>query len=285
LKELEASLATAQAEAAKVKPLQAQLEELQVSSAADKQTAIDNLTKELLANHQKDLDSIKSTHESEQRTIRKSHEKAISDLKSTQAEELAALEDLSIHAELRKIKAGFEKEKADAVNTAVLDSTRETRAIAAEEIRSLQSAHTAEKAKLEKEHHVHLEHIKSELSKSQHRAVHDAVEKEKHGHQKEMEAIAKQRDEIQKKASGEMKTLSDAHSSKTTSLQHEIATAKAAEKAAEEKSNRAMELEQQLHVQSKELSEVKAELDTTKHKLADLETKYDQLSLAYFETG
>ena len=278
-------MATAQVEAAKVKPLQTQLDELQISSAADKQTAIDNLTKELVAKHQQDIDSIKSTHETEQRTIRTSHEKAISDLKSTQAEELAALEDLSIHAELRKIKAGFEKEKAEAVKVAVTDATHETRAIMVEEIRSLQSAHTAEKAKLEKEHHIHLEHIKSELSKSQHRVVHEALEKQKHGHQKEIDEIAKQRDEIQKKASGEMKTLSDAHSSKTASLQHEIVTAKAAEKAAEEKAKRAMELEQQFQVQSKELSDVKAELDSAKHKLADLETKYDQLSLAYFETG
>ena len=278
--ELEVSLKAAQVETAKVKPLQTQLEELQASSAADKQTAIDNLTKELLAKHQQDLDSIKSAHE--QRVLRTSHEKAISDLKATQAEELAAFEDLSIHAELRKIKAGFEKEKAEAVNAAVIHATHETRAFMAKEIRDQESAHTAEKAKLEKEHHIHLERVKSELSKSQRRAVHEALEKQEHGHQ---EAIAKQRDEIQKKTSGEMKTLSDAHSSKTTSLQHEIATAKAAEKAAEEKAKRAMELEQQLHVQSKELSDAKAELESTKHKLADLETKYDQLSLAYFETG
>jgi hypothetical protein len=263
LKELESSLEAAQVEADKVQTLQKQVEELQVSSVADKQAAIDKLN-ELHAKHQQDLGSMRSTHESKQHGLRTSHKKAISDPKSTHAEEIAALEDLSIHAELRKIKTDYEKAKAEAANAAGIYATRETRAILAEEIRSLQSAHTAEKAKLEKEHHIHLEQIKSELSKSHRRAVHEALEKQKHGHQKEIEAIAKHRDDIQKKGSGEMKTLSDAHMAKTGSLHHEIV--KAAEKAAEEKAKRAMELEQQFLVQSKELSDAKAELESTKQR-------------------
>ena len=286
MQQLESSLKAVQIEADKVPTLQAELAELQKSSVEDKQIAIDNVTSELNSKHERDLASIKSTREAEQRSLQESHEKATSELKSRHAEEFAALEDVSIQGELRRIKADFENAKTEAAKLAATQATNDTRAIMADEIRSLQSAHTAERAKLQTDHQKQLDQIKVASEKTQKKALDDATAQLKFEHQKEMEAaIEKQREEIQNKASGEMKTLSDAHSEKTASLESRITAAQEAERAAEEKAGRATELEHQLHVQNKELSDAKAELESAKQKLADLETKYDQLSLAYFETG
>jgi hypothetical protein len=279
--ELETSLKAAEAEAAKVKPLQDELVALQKSSAEEKHDAIKTTTHDLQTKHDQDLHHMKTTHEAKLHEIHIKHEKDLTDIKAHHEKEKAKLKDPNIHAEFRQMKTDFDKEKVEIAKKAREEGVRQARGEMAREIHSLQTSHTAEKAKLQTEHHKHLEKFKSESATAHQKAL----EKQQAEHKKETDAVIAKRDEIQKKANGEMKTLSDAHTTKTAALEASIAEATAAAKAADERARKAGDLEHRVEEQGKELSATKAELETAKQKLAELESKYDQLSLAYFETG
>lgn len=262
---LQTSLIAAQTEADKVKGLQNNLEELKVSSASAKTTAIEKLTAELKQKHQKEMDALKATHESELSSLKQSHEKYISDLTSEKEAEIKKLSDLSIHEELRNIKADYARSieeqlaEADRRHTqdlveATSDTAAHTRAIMTDEIRSLETTHTAQISSLHSTHQQEMANLKAELMAEKVKAVEEAVAKTKSEYTAQTEANTK-------KVSSDMKSLSDAHSAKTAKLESEIAEMKAAKLAAEEKARKNPE---------EELSEAKSGLEEAKKKLQGL---------------
>ena len=277
------SLTAVQAEADKVKGLQAELEESKVSSASDKATAMENLKTALQVKHQNEMDALKSSHESAMSALKDNHEKYISDLTSEKEVEIKRLSDLSIHEELRKIRANYaqdtteqleaaERRHIQALLEATSDAAAHQRAIMTEEIRSLETTHTAQLANQFATHEQEMAKLKAELTTEKVKAVEEAIAKTKSEYTAQTEAITK-------KASGDMKSLSDAHSAKTASLESEIAATKAEKLAAEEKARKALEYEERLDLQEKELSEAKSELEEARKKLQGLKAgdrgKYD----------
>jgi hypothetical protein len=201
-----------------------------------------------------------------------SHQKHISELAAAHEAQRVKLLDLSIHEELRKIKAEFAKSEAESVRRAITEATQHTRAIMSDEIRSLQASHTATLAHERSLHQQEIAKLRSEWNAEHTRSIEEAHAKSKANSLAETEAaIAKQRVEMLKKGSIEMKALGDAHSAKTASLENEIAELKATLHADEGKARRASDLERQLESQSKELTHIKSELATTKTKLKELE--------------
>ena len=269
-------MTAAQTEADKVAGLQTSLEELKVSSASDKTTAIETLTTELQEKHQKEIDTLKSSHKSELSGLKATHDKRISDLTSEKEAEIKRLSDLSIHEELRKIKADFqrstneqldeaERRHTQALVEATSDAAAHTRAIMTDEIRSMETTHTAQISSLRSIHAQEMAKLKAGLSADKVKAVEEAIAKTKSEYTAQTEAITK-------KVSGDMKSLSDAHSAKTASLESEIAETKAARLAAEEKARKALEYEERFKLQDKELSEAKSELVEAKKKLQSLKS-------------
>ena len=276
-------MTAAQTEADKVKGLQDELEELRVSSASDKTTAIENLTAELQEKHQKEMDTLKSTHVSELSELKASYDKYISDLTSEKEAEIQRLSDLNIHEELRNIKADYarstqeqldeaERRHTQTLVEATSDAAAHTRAIMADEIRSLETTHTAQISSLRSTHQQEMASLKAELITEKVKAVEAAIAETRSEYTAQTEAITK-------KVSGDMKSLSDAHSAKTASLESEIAETKAAKIAAEEKARKALEYEERLKLQDQELSEAKSELEEARKKLQGLKAtdraKYD----------
>jgi hypothetical protein len=248
--------AEAEAKAAKVTTLQTELDELKVSGASDLKNALDNLKTELEAKHQEVMDNLMQTYESEMSALRESHDTQLSEL-------TARLEGLSIHDELRMIKLDFERDLEkrikDAENEAAAAAAIHTRAIMGDEIRSLQTSHTVTLSNMHAEHQKELAKLREESEAEKKKAVEQAIAE-----------IKNETHEIKERASGDMKTLSDAHSAKTASLESEIAETKAAKQAAEEKAQKAVEYEQQLEEQSKELTDAKLELDEARRKIQAL---------------
>ena len=110
-------------EAAKVKVLEEQLENLKSSSALEKQSALDNLTSEIQDKSKKEIESLRSSHEAELLNFGSIHEAEMSKLKSAHEEQIARLSGFKLREELREIKAGFERDKEDAVDQAVAAAT------------------------------------------------------------------------------------------------------------------------------------------------------------------
>ena len=251
------------AEAAKVTILQTELDNLKVSGAADIKNALDNLKTDLETKHQEEMDNLMRTYESEMSALKESHGTQLSELTATHEAERARLEDLSIFDELRMIKSDFDKDLEkrinDAANEAAAAAATHTRAIMGDEIRSLQTSHTATISGMHAQYQEELAKLREELEAEKNKAVEQAVAE-----------IKNETHEVKERASGDMKTLSDAHSAKTASLEIEIAETKAAQQAAEEKASKAVEYEQQLEQQSKELTDAKSELEEAKKKLQSL---------------
>jgi hypothetical protein len=263
-------LAEVKGKSAKVTTLQTELDELKGSSASDMKNALDNLKTDLEAKHQEEMDNLIQTYESEISVLRKSHETQLSELKAALEAERAKLEDLSIYDELRMIKSEFEKSKReherdldkriyDAANEAAAAAEAHTRAIMGDEIRSLQTSHTATLSTMHVQHQEELARLREESEAEKNKAVEQAIAE-----------IKNETHEIKERASGDMKTLSDAHSAKTASLESEIAETKAAKQAAEEKAQKVVEYEHQLEEQSKELTDAKLELEEARKKIKSL---------------
>lgn len=276
-------MTAAQAEADKVKGLQDELEELKVSSASDKTTAIENLTAELQEKHQKEMDALKSTHASELSELKESYNTHIFDLTSQKDAEIKRLSEFDIHEELRHIKADYarstqeqldeaERRHTQTLVEATSDAAAHTRAIMTDEIRSLETTHTAQLSSLRSAHQEEMASLKAELIAEKVHAVEAAIANTKSEYTAQTEAITK-------KVSGDMKSLSDAHSAKTASLESEIAETKAAKLAAEEKARKVQEYEERLKLQDKELEGAKSELEEARKKLQGLKAtdraKYD----------
>lgn len=120
---LEEELEKAKTEAAKVKGLEEQLEKLNRSSVLDKQKAIDKLTSELQDKYKGEIDTLRSSHETELLNLRSVHQEEVSKLNSAHDKEIAGHSGLKLRDEIREIKAGFERDKENAVNQAVAAAT------------------------------------------------------------------------------------------------------------------------------------------------------------------
>jgi len=256
--------ATAKAEADKVPVLQAQFEALHQSSKADHKKAIDELTADLELKHRKELDTIHNRHDEELTGLRAAHETHLSEVNDLHREEIGNLSDGSIlREEIRSMKAGFEAEKQEAVNA--------ERASMVEEIRSIQAQHTRMNAELQAQHRREMAALREELATERANAINAAISNIRPEYEAERTKLVNSLQETQKKADGEMKTLSDAHSAKTTLLENQVNEARAAQKAAEEKAKKAANLQEELASKSKDLDQAKLELETVKRRLQELE--------------
>src|SRR5271156_6400207 len=226
LEELETLHANAREAANNVPVLQAQLEALHASSKADHKKAIDDLTAELELKHRKELDTVHGRYNEEFSGLRTAHEAHLSEVNALHSEEIGKLSDGSVlKEEIRSMKEGFEAEKREAVNEAFNDG----RASMAAEIRSFQEQHTRMKADLQAMHQREIAALREEFVAEKVNAVNTAISKIRPDYEAERTNLLNALQETQKKADGEMKTLSDAHSAKTTLLENQVAEARAAQ--------------------------------------------------------
>ena len=111
------------AEAAEAKALEEQLRKLKSSSVSDRQNALNNLRSELKDKYKEESKNLTLSHEAELLNLRLTHESEMSKLKSEHDEQVTLLSGLKLRGELREIKAGFEKDKQNAVIEAVAMAT------------------------------------------------------------------------------------------------------------------------------------------------------------------
>ena len=263
------------AEANKAVELKSQLDALAASLATEKELALKTQEGEHETKLQQALEALKATHVTETQDLISSHEKEIADLKATHAVEEDSLSNLNIHQELRRMREQGQDEQQKEIAAARAHERAMTEARLQAEFDRTNAAHAAELSDLKAEQADAIAKLKESWSKEKAKVVENALGKLREEHAAETAAIVtRQRADMEKKANGEMKTLSDAHSAKTASLENQIAEALAVKQAAEEKARRAVELESSLESQSKELESTKAELEATKKKLADLEAEH-----------
>ena len=221
---------------------------------------------ELQEKHHREMTDLRASHEAQIAELTSAHEKKTSDLKIAHKAEIATIMESGVQTELRKIKEEFEHDKQQAVTDATNKTAQQVRGIMSDEIRSLQAQHTAALGNLEQKHQHEIHELRAHLESDKHKAIEHA--------------LARQREEMKKKTNGELKTLSDAHSAKTASLENELAEAKNAQHVAEEKARKAAEYEHKLESASKEAAALKAELDVTKAKLKNVETGHAEYDFA-----
>ena len=254
---------TIQAEADKVHSLQEEIENVRVSAAAEKQKALDDLKAELEEMYKKKVDELVTTNENALLNLSREHEMRLSELNAKHKAEEERLSNLPVHQELRDIKAKFQRMGEE--------ERAKERALFNEELSSIQVLHTTEIAKLKSVHEEELARRQSEFAAEKKKAIDECEAKM----QMECDAIVtRQREELQKKSNSEMKTLSDAHSSKTTSLESLLAEAKAAQTAAEEELRKTKEFKEKYDEASKRLIQTQAELEVMKKKVEVMENGY-----------
>lgn len=259
------------AEAHKVVELKSQLDALAASLATEKEIALKSQQDEHETKLQQALEALKATHVTETNDLISSHEKEIDDLKATHAVEVHNLSNLNIHQELRHMREVGKDEQQKEIAAARAHERARTEARLQAEFDRMIAAHTAEKA----EQADAIAKLKESWVKEKAKVVEDALGTLREEHAAETAAIlTRQRAEMEKKANGEMKTLSDAHSAKTAFLENQMAETLAMKQADEEKVREAVELKSSLDSQSKELESTKAELEATKKKLADLKAEH-----------
>lgn len=221
---------------------------------------------ELQENHHREVTDLRSSHEAQKAELASTHEREISDLKTAHKAEIAEIMESGVQTELRRIKEEFDLDKQQAVTDASNKAAQQVRGIMSDEIRSLQAQHTATLANQEQKHQHEIHELRAHLESDKDKAVEHA--------------LARHREEMKKKTNGELKTLSDAHSAKTASLENELAEAKSAQHVAEEKARKAADYEHKLESASKEVEALKAELDITKTKLKNAEAGHAEYDFA-----
>jgi hypothetical protein len=270
-----------QAEANKVKDLQKQLEELPASHELDKTTSLNTLEAQLEQKRKEETVTLLADHEAQVADLRAKHETEVFTLNSTHSKEIQKLEARTLPDEIRRIRKDFHDHQAAEIQQAANEAAAHARSLMLDEIRSLEASHTHQISHLRNNHQQELANLRSFLEAEREKAAHEAVVRAKSEHAAETAAfMTRQREELTKKADGELRTLSDAHSSKTASLESQVVEANAAKQTAEEKARRAAELEHQVETKSNELDTVKVELEQTKRKLknmADELAKYNLL--------
>jgi hypothetical protein len=181
---------------------------------------------------------LKATHETEVFTLNSAHSKEIQKLKAR-----------TFNDEIRQIREEFKDAQAVEIQQAANKAAAHTRAMMfkLEEIRSLEASNTHQKSQLQANYQQELAKLASFWEAERKKAVQEAVGKAKSEHAAETAAfVTRQREDLMKRADGELRTLSDAHSSKTASLEIQVET------------------------KSKELDTVRVELEQTKKKLKNM---------------
>lgn len=269
--ELDTSINTLQVEADKVKDLQKQLEELPSTHDLDKKSALSTLEQQLEQKRKDETAALMTDHETQLADLKATHETEVFTLKSAHSKEIQKLEARSLPDEIRRIRRDFQDAQAAEVQQAANEAAAHARSMMLDEIRSQEASHTQQINHLRNNHQQELARLRSTLEAEMARAIQEANARFKAEHAAETAAIVtRHREELMKKADGELRTLSDAHSSKTASLESQVVEAMAAKQAAEEKARKAGEFEQQVETKSKELDILKTELDQTKAKLRNL---------------
>jgi hypothetical protein len=268
---LDTSISLLKVEADKVKGVETQLEELAASHALDKKTTIETLEAQLEQKRREEMVVLMADHETEIANMKATHENELFTINSAHSKEIEKLEARGLPDRIREIRKTFQDAQAIEIQQAANEAAAHTRAIMGEEIRSLEGSHTQQISLLRSNHQQEFARFRSGWEAEKAKAIQEATARVKSEHAAETAAyVTRQRDELTKKADGELRTLSDAHGSKTASLESQVLEATAARQAAEEKARKAAEFELQAETKSKELTVTKAELEQTKAKLKNM---------------
>jgi len=255
-----------------ISDLERSIEELKVSHEKDKKAALGALTAELDERYQREIIGLRGDHNTNLSALRLEHETEVSRLRDAHQAEVAKLSVINLPDELRLIKKQMAAASENDLKRAIEQAKAEQRAMMIDEIRSLQASHTAT---LNHERNLHQEEVaklRAGIESEKQKVIQDAIERFKAEHAAETAMlVTRQREELVRKSGTEMRTLSDAHSAKTASLENEIAQARAAQQVAEAKAKKALEFEHIAQTNAKELAEAQKEVEELKKKVKELE--------------
>ena len=108
------------------------MEKIRKSSALDKQTVLNKLSTELEEKRQKEISALNSSHEKELRELGMVHRAEIAKLRREHNEQITTLSRFDCREELRKIKLGFEKDKQNGIDPAVVPAIAQAKKTIAE---------------------------------------------------------------------------------------------------------------------------------------------------------